>query len=85
MDDTREFSCQELVELVSDYLEGALDPEQVARFEEHLSICEGCRTYLDQMRATISLAGSLTEESLPSPARDRLLVAFRDWKRTRSM
>jgi predicted anti-sigma-YlaC factor YlaD len=84
MDNSQELSCQELVELVSDYLEGALDPEGVARFEEHLSICEGCRSYLDQMRATITLAGSLTEESIPSPARDRLLVAFRDWKRTRS-
>jgi anti-sigma factor RsiW len=84
MDDTQDLSCQELVEFVSDYLEGALDPKQVARFEEHLSICEGCSTYLDQMRATIALAGSLTVESLPSPARDRLLAAFRDWKRTRT-
>ena len=83
MDDTEELSCRELVELVSDYLEGALEPQQRARFEGHLSICEGCGTYLEQMRTTIALAGSLTEESLPSPARDRLLVAFKDWKRAR--
>jgi anti-sigma factor RsiW len=81
---TAELSCRELVELVSDYLEGALSQDDVRRFEEHLLICEGCSAYLEQMRRTIDVLGGLTEDSLPAPARDRLLAAFRDWHRDRS-
>ena len=77
-------TCQELVELVTDYLEGALPPGERVRFEEHLAICEGCSEYVRQVRTTIELAGSLTEESLPSEARDRLLETFRDWKARRA-
>jgi len=74
-------SCKELVELVTEYLEGALPPRERARFEEHLSICAGCQTYLEQMRHTPRTLGQLTEESISSEARDALLQAFRNWKK----
>jgi anti-sigma factor RsiW len=79
-----ELTCQELVELVSDYLEGRLDRHERARFERHLTECEGCRAYLEQMRHTIFLLGSLTADSLEGDAKERLVAAFRDWKATRA-
>jgi anti-sigma factor RsiW len=72
--------CRELVELVTDYLEGALPEEERVRFEEHLSACDGCTAYLEQMRQTIRLTGMLSEEDVPPEARERLLEAFRGWK-----
>jgi predicted anti-sigma-YlaC factor YlaD len=75
-----ELSCQELVEIVTDYLEERLTPEDRRRVEEHLAACEGCRNYLDQMRETIRLVGRLDEGSIPAPMREQLLRAFRDWK-----
>lgn len=77
MDD---LTCAELVELVTDYLEGALDARERERFELHLVYCPGCAFHLDQMRETIRLTGHLTEEGLPAATRDVLLQAFRDWK-----
>ncbi len=78
MDD--ELSCQELVELVTDYLEDALTSGERARFEAHLAGCKGCTNYLQQMRATIRVLGQLTEEAIEPQARDELLRLFRDWK-----
>jgi anti-sigma factor RsiW len=75
-----ELNCQELVELVTDYLEGALPPAECARFEAHLTECDGCTRYLDQMRLTIAAIGRLTEESIEPEARADLLQLFRDWK-----
>jgi anti-sigma factor RsiW len=75
--------CQELVELVTDYLEGALAPGEAARFEAHISACQGCAAYLEQMRQTLSLLGELPAESLSPQAESELLAAFRDWKRER--
>lgn len=74
-------SCKELVELVTDYLEDALPPAERARFEEHLGICPGCVTYVEQIRATVLTVGTLREEQIPPQTRDELLAAFRDWKR----
>lgn len=73
--------CQELVELVTDYLDDALPPPVRARFEMHLSYCRWCRDYLDQLRATARLAGGVTEAALPPDVKDALLGAFRSWKR----
>lgn len=73
-------TCRELVELVTDYLEGALPPQEQARFEEHLALCRGCATYLDQMRRTVALVGKLTEREISPEAAQALLAAFRDWK-----
>ncbi|OLE21552.1 MAG: anti-sigma factor [Actinobacteria bacterium 13_1_20CM_3_71_11] len=74
-------NCDEFVELVTGYLEGALDPQTERRFVEHLAECDGCDRYLDQIRATVRTLASLPEHSLPAQARDRLLAAFRDWQR----
>ena len=76
-----ELTCREMVELVSTYLDGNLDPQDRALFEAHLAMCDGCSAYLDQMRRTLAVIGSLREESLDPAVRDRLLHAFRDWKR----
>ena len=73
-------SCQELVELVTEYLDGALPPSERDRFEEHLADCEGCRRHLAQVRETIRIAGSLPPEQLSDDARRDLLHAFRDWR-----
>jgi anti-sigma factor RsiW len=73
-------ACIELVELVSDYLEGALDRRTRRRFEAHIAGCEHCTAYLEQMRETIRLTGRLREDSLDPHVRDELLAAFRDWK-----
>ena len=78
--DVAQLSCQELVELVTDYLEGALAPEEAARFEAHIGRCTGCAAYLEQFRQTIVLAGRLTPESLPPEAERVLLDAFRGWR-----
>jgi anti-sigma factor RsiW len=77
-----ELSCQELVELVTDYLEGALPSELHERFERHIAHCSGCQTYLEQMRATIRTTGELTAESLSPEAERSLLDAFRGWRQT---
>jgi anti-sigma factor RsiW len=76
----QELTCQELVEVVTDYLEDRLPPERRILFEEHVAFCSWCRTYLEQMRETVRLTGSLREEDLESEARDALLDVFRDWK-----
>jgi anti-sigma factor RsiW len=74
-----EISCQELVELVTDYLEGALPGEDRERFDSHIAACDGCRTYLEQIRITVALSGQLTPEQLAPEAERALLEAFRDW------
>ncbi len=75
-----ELSCQQLVELVTTYIEGALSQADQARFEAHLAICRGCRNYLEQMRLTVVALGTLPPETIPPPIRTWLLDAFRDWK-----
>lgn len=77
---SNDLSCRELVELVTDYLEGALSAAERARFEAHLTGCRGCRTYLRQMRQTLHVMGRLTEESIPEEAKQKLLARFREWK-----
>lgn len=74
-------TCQQLVELVTQYLEGALSASESARFEAHISSCRACSTYLEQIRCTIRLMGDLSEETIPPQARDELLDLFRDWAR----
>ena len=79
-----ELTCRELVELVTDYLEGALPPDQVARFERHLDDCDDCPMYIDQLRTTIRLTGRLAEADVPPDGRTVLLAHFRAWRHTRS-
>jgi len=78
--DTNNLTCMELVELVTDYLEGALAASDQIRFEQHLAGCEACSTYLQQIRHTIQLTGRLTEEKLEPTSKQVLLDLFRDWK-----
>jgi predicted anti-sigma-YlaC factor YlaD len=75
-----EMSCNELVDVITEYLEGTLAAEDVARFEDHLGDCEGCQTYLDQMRETIRALGRLPPESLSPEAERTLITAFHDWR-----
>jgi len=76
----RDLTCQELVELVTDYLDGALTEAERMRFEAHVSACEGCDRYVDQIRTTVALTRDalILEEHPQIPA---LLSAFRDYHR----
>jgi anti-sigma factor RsiW len=75
----RELTCRDIVELVTAYLEDALDAADRERFEEHLVFCDGCGNYLEQMRETVRLTGRVTEE-IPAEFEARLLEAFRGWR-----
>jgi anti-sigma factor RsiW len=75
-------ACRELVELVTDYLEGRLPPADRDRFDAHLGACDGCTAYLEQMRQTLAALGRIPEESISPRAREELLHAFRDWRTT---
>ena len=76
-----QLSCQELVELVTDYLEGALPADERRRFDDHIATCRGCRRYVEQMRTTLRVTGEISPQSLPPAAEQALLDAFRDWSR----
>jgi anti-sigma factor RsiW len=77
-------TCQELVELVTDYFDGALDEAERAEFDAHLAVCPGCVTYLEQMRATVRLAHDVrTLERRPEVM--ALLDAFRTWQSARPL
>jgi anti-sigma factor RsiW len=78
MADGTAISCQEVVEVVTDYLEGRLAAEDVAIFEAHLELCDGCRWYLEQMRTTIEAVGRIEDEDVPAALRDTVLDAFRN-------
>jgi anti-sigma factor RsiW len=71
-------SCQEVVELVTAYFDGALAPEEAALFEQHLNFCGGCDWYVDQIRMTIATVGRVQAPELPPAMRASLLAAFRD-------
>ncbi len=75
-----EMACRELVEVITDYLDGALDERERARFEAHLAQCPPCTVYVEQFRHTIATAGRLEAEQLGPEARDELLRAFRGWR-----
>jgi anti-sigma factor RsiW len=74
-----DLACREVVELVTDYLEGALDGRDRERFERHLGGCDGCAAYLEQMRVTLRVAGRIEPEAIDPVFRERLLQAFRGW------
>ena len=78
-----EFSCQEMIEVVTNYLDDALPPDEQQRFERHLSYCAGCNTYVDQIRETIRQTGMVPREESLSPAlREEIVAQFRNWKRS---
>jgi predicted anti-sigma-YlaC factor YlaD len=76
-----EVTCIEFVGLVTDYLEGALPEERTDLIEEHLVLCGSCKTYLDQIEATVhAIPGAFAEEPAPADARAELLAMFRERK-----
>jgi anti-sigma factor RsiW len=77
----RALTCHEVIELLGDYLEDALAPDDRRRVEEHLAGCDNCTRYLEQMRETIRLTGMLTEEQVPEEQKQELVEAFRSWTR----
>jgi len=79
----RDLACREVVEIVTDYLEGALDERDRERFERHLGGCDGCTAYVEQMRLTLRLAGRLEPEAIAPAFRERLVAAFRGWEEER--
>jgi anti-sigma factor RsiW len=72
-------TCQQLVELVTQYFDGKLSWRQKRRFEKHIAACEWCTRYIEQMRVTIRTVGRLDAESITPAMRDELLGAFRTW------
>ncbi len=76
-----QMTCKELVELVTEYIEGTLPNDVRMRVESHLTGCDGCTNYVEQMRQTIQLTGQIREENLSPEQRDDLLKLFRDWKK----
>lgn len=77
------YTCQQVVEVVSEYLEGGLATADRVSFEQHVAICPPCRGYLSQIRTVTRLAGTLREDDLPESTRVGLLAAFADWKKGR--
>jgi anti-sigma factor RsiW len=73
-------TCKELVELISDYLEGNIDDPTRERLERHLAECDGCTNAMTQFRETIKVTGHITEEQVPEQQRDELLATFRRFK-----
>ena len=78
--DPNELTCKALVELVTDYLEGALSSSERQRFGEHLEGCPFCKVYVEQMRQTVDILGRLPEESIAPDALDVLRSHFRSWR-----
>ena len=77
---TQALTCRELVELVTDYLDGSLSRRDRARFDRHIAGCPNCTAYLEQFRETIRLTGTLRVEDVDAAAREELLDTFRSWK-----
>jgi anti-sigma factor RsiW len=73
-------ACRDAVELVTDYLEGALSRADRARFEAHLADCPHCTAYLEQIRMTIALAGGVEAETLQPEVQDELVALYRRWR-----
>jgi anti-sigma factor RsiW len=80
---TKEMACQELVELVTAYLDGSLSRSDRRRFRAHIRGCEHCTAYLEQMKLVIEATGRLTEDDIDPVAREELLDTFRDWREER--
>jgi anti-sigma factor RsiW len=75
-----EITCTELIEAITDYLEGTMQAAERRRFEAHLEGCPDCVNYLEQMRQTVAALGELSEESIAPDAREALLETFRGWR-----
>ncbi|HMJ40195.1 MAG TPA: zf-HC2 domain-containing protein [Verrucomicrobiae bacterium] len=74
-------NCRQVVELMTEYIEGTLSIDERTRFEEHIAGCDGCRAYLAQMRTARQLTRRLADEPIPPTLERELLDAFRNWRR----
>jgi anti-sigma factor RsiW len=80
-----DFPCNLFVEVITEYLDGAMDQDDARRLEEHLEVCAGCASVLEQFRIVVQLSGRLREddvEQLPAAQREPLMQAFREWNGT---
>jgi anti-sigma factor RsiW len=75
-----DWTCQELVEVVTDYLEGALTPAEAAQFEQHIALCAPCHDFVEQIRQTIAATGRLRREELAPAQQTRLVELFHNWR-----
>ncbi len=75
----RQLSCQQMVELVTEYLDGAMEPRRRARFEAHLAGCDGCSNYVEQFRTTVAVVGRIEVADVPESVMNELVSAFRTW------
>jgi hypothetical protein len=80
----KELNCQEVVELVTDYLEQALLPETQVQFEDHIEKCPGCETFLEQVQQTIMVLRKLSEQQTFPETKQELLEIFRNWQQGES-
>jgi len=76
-----DIACEEVVDLLTDFLEGALDRKTRTRLEQHLVLCPGCTEYLRQLRLTIGATRRLSEAEIPEQVKEQLLDVFRHWHR----
>ena len=76
-----DYTCQEVVALASEYLEGTMTTEQTTAFEVHLNFCDGCSSFIDQVRTTVATAQRLSADEIPEEMTAKLLAAFKDWRR----
>jgi anti-sigma factor RsiW len=79
---TDHITCQEVVELVTDYFEGTLPATETELLEQHVNFCQGCEWYVEQMQITVDAVGNIGEETMPEEMRQRLLAVFRNWSRS---
>ena len=73
-------TCQEMIELVTDYLEGRMGAAEFERLQAHLELCDGCQVYVEQMRMTLVALGRIPEETISAEARAELLHAFAEFR-----
>jgi len=76
-----DYTCQEVVALASEYLENAMTSERMTLFERHLNYCDGCFSFVDQVRTTVAISHRLTVEQIPEDVKAKLQAAFKDWQR----
>lgn len=81
---TTDFTCRELVEFLTDYIDGSLEPTERSRLDMHLRDCDGCANALEQFRTTIEVTGHLTEDQVAAPEREAVREAFRRWRAERT-
>ena len=79
------FTCREIAELITDYLEGSFTLSQRVRFQMHLGLCFACRNYLRQMKYTVAILRQLPSEPVPAHIKEELLKRFRTWKHEQSL